>query len=164
MSQAANLFKTPFSPLSLIESGGNSAGYGDHHQDGGCQAEPVPPHKFGDPVGESIIPRQNRPTLQVTAKVGRDLGHFGFASNTIVYGSKKADVITLREGDEKAFGLGGNDTLVGGDGDDVLNGGTGDDTLTGGAGADTFIYSGGSDVIADFNAAEGDTMVGDWPT
>ena len=102
--------------------------------------------------------------LEHFLKVGRDDGYFGFAANTIVYGSRKADLINLREGDERAFGFAGNDTLVGGDGDDTLDGGTGNDTLTGGAGADTFIYSGGNDVITDFNAAEGDVMAGDWPT
>jgi len=44
--------------------------------------------------------------LEHFLKVGRDEGYLGFAANTIVYGSKKGDVITLREGDEKAFGLG----------------------------------------------------------
>ena len=77
----------------------------------------------------------------------------------------------------KAYGKGGNDTLIGnaendslyggadndvikGEGaDDLIEGGTGNDTLTGGDGADTFVYSSGdgNDVITDYTAGE-DTL------
>lgn len=65
--------------------------------------------------------------------------------------------------DNMLTGGGGKDTLLGGDGNDTLDGGLGNDILVGGLGADTFVYSGGNDVIKDFNEAEGDTLVGDWP-
>jgi len=101
--------------------------------------------------------------LQHYLKIGKDEGVHIFAPGTHVYGSAKKDIITLREGNEQAFGLAGNDTLIGGDGDDRLDGGKGDDILTGGAGADIFVYSGGNDTITDFNASEGDVLVGGWP-
>lgn len=78
-------------------------------------------------------------------------------------GGLKADLLIGNELANTLAGGGGNDTLIGGDGDDILDGGLGKDILIGGAGADQFVYSGGNDVIKDFNAAEGDTMVGDWP-
>lgn len=65
--------------------------------------------------------------------------------------------------DNVLTGRGGADTLIGGDGNDTLNGGPGRDILIGGLGADVFVYSGGRDVIQDFNADEGDVLVGDWP-
>lgn len=43
-------------------------------------------------------------------------------------------------------------------GADTLTGNAGNDALTGGQGADRFILSRDSDVIADFNAAEGDSI------
>jgi hypothetical protein len=96
-------------------------------------------------------------------KVGRGEGRAAFALGTHVWGSAKNDRIALREGDEHAFGLAGNDRLIGGEGDDLLNGGKGKDVLIGGDGADTFVYSGGGDVIRDFDAGEGDVLVGNWP-
>jgi len=65
--------------------------------------------------------------------------------------------------DNTVLGGAGKDTPLGGDGNDTLDGGLGNDILVGGLGADAFVYSGGKDVIRDFNAAEGDTLVGDWP-
>ena len=65
--------------------------------------------------------------------VGKAAGLYAFASGTWVYGTSAFDTITLREGDERGFGL---------DGDDVLDGGAGNDTLDGGTGVDTAIYHG----------------------
>jgi Ca2+-binding RTX toxin-like protein len=75
----------------------------------------------------------------------------------------------------KIHGTGKSETLVGtssadiidaGAGNDVIIGGAGADTITGGKGADTFIIQAHSqyDVITDFNAAEGDTIVFDYGT
>lgn len=73
------------------------------------------------------------------------------------------DFLTGNALDNLLSGAAGDDTLIGGDGNDTLEGGIGDDILIGGLGADVFVYGGGNDVIKDFNVAEGDTMVGDWP-
>jgi Ca2+-binding RTX toxin-like protein len=45
------------------------------------------------------------------------------------------------------FGLGGNDTLLGGAGDDRIYGGPGRDVITGGSGADHLYGGPGSDTI-----------------
>jgi Ca2+-binding RTX toxin-like protein len=85
-------------------------------------------------------------------------------------GTKYADNIDLKSGDNDVSGLGGADTIAGFNGLDTLDGGAGDDKLTGGGGADrltgglggdTFIYqavtqSGAAaiDVITDFGAGD----------
>jgi Ca2+-binding RTX toxin-like protein len=62
---------------------------------------------------------------------------------------------------ETLTGTGGSDSINGGAGNDVIDGGAGTDYLTGGKGADTFVFHDHSqyDIITDFNAAEGDTIV-----
>jgi Ca2+-binding RTX toxin-like protein len=92
---------------------------------------------------------------------GYTIAHGAMIENAI--GGKGGDLLIGNEGDNLIIGKVGADTLIGGDGDDRLRGGMGHDILIGGAGADTFVYSGGGDVIKDFNAGEGDTMIGDWP-
>lgn len=61
-------------------------------------------------------------------------------------------------------GTSGSDSIDGGAGNDTIVGGTGTDYLTGGRGADTFVFGVRSqyDIITDFNAAEGDTIVLDY--
>jgi len=78
-------------------------------------------------------------------------------------GARGRDLLIGNALDNVLLGGGGADTLIGGDGNDTLDGGRGRDILIGGLGADIFVYSGGNDVIRDFNAAEGDVLVGDWP-
>jgi VCBS repeat-containing protein len=55
-----------------------------------------------------------------------------------------------------AFGLDGDDILVGGSGNDTLVGGTDDDTLTGNDGRDTFVFTAnfGQDTVIDFQFGE----------
>ena len=62
--------------------------------------------------------------------------------------------------DNAITGNTGNNTLKGYAGNDTLDGGTGNDTLSGGLGADVFLFKAGSgtDTIADFTAAQNDTI------
>jgi Ca2+-binding RTX toxin-like protein len=57
-------------------------------------------------------------------------------------------------------GSAGDDTLHGGTGNDMLHGALGNDVLIGDSGADLFAYAAGdgNDVIADFDAAQGDKV------
>ena len=59
---------------------------------------------------------------------GRTEGRKTFAPRAHVHGHNDTDVITLREGDEQAFGYGGPDVFTGLAGNDFLDGGTGFDT------------------------------------
>ena len=68
--------------------------------------------------------------------VGQAQGRAPFALNAWVQGSAKADLIVLREGNEKAFG---------GDGDDTFQGLAGNDSIDGGIGIDTAKFSGTAD-------------------
>ncbi|WP_299199344.1 Calx-beta domain-containing protein [uncultured Amphritea sp.] len=80
----------------------------------------------------------------------------------VVEGSNQADTLLGLLGGDQLYGFAGGDRLEGGDGDDSLWGGEGTDVLIGGAGADRFVFEApthGMDVIRDFAAAEGDTIV-----
>ncbi|HEY0838368.1 MAG TPA: M10 family metallopeptidase [Azospirillum sp.] len=82
---------------------------------------------------------------------------FGSVGADQLYGNMMNDVVYGEAGDDSIFGGQGNDQLFGGQGNDFIAGNLGDDTMTGGAGADRFVFN-GNDVVADFNAAEGDRM------
>lgn len=76
-------------------------------------------------------------------------------------GSFYADVLRGSSAANRLIGDAGDDDLAGRGGDDALSGGTGADRLEGGHGADLFVFAevdAGRDVIADFNAAEGDRI------
>lgn len=95
---------------------------------------------------------------------------FGGQNEDLLYGNYDTDGIYGNYGNDTLYGGQGNDPLFGGQGDDLLFGNRddddlfgnlGNDTLYGGSGADYF-YAGdgqGDDVVADFNAAEGDRIV-----
>ncbi len=111
----------------------------------------------------------------VYGEAGGDVA-FGNRDADVLYGNTENDVLFGNEGDDSLYGGQDEDTLFGGQGDDVLYGNTGNDdlvgntgndTLYGGDGADSFSFhamiSGpsGSDVIADYDATEGDVIAGD---
>jgi Ca2+-binding RTX toxin-like protein len=74
-------------------------------------------------------------------------------------GNAADNVITdVSAGDNKLFGLLGNDFLFGGNGNDTLDGGAGDDTLSSGTGAN--LLSGGAGNDALFGDGVGDTVAG----
>ncbi|MCR9257278.1 MAG: CAP domain-containing protein [Alphaproteobacteria bacterium] len=84
-------------------------------------------------------------------------------------GSDRADLFLGGNGDERyrgldgddiLFGRAGDDRIDGGAGNDVVSGGSGTNVLTGGAGADRFRVGEGVDTVVDFNAADGDVLVG----
>ncbi len=83
--------------------------------------------------------------LEHYLEVGKKKGYFGFAVDTHIFGSSKADTIKAREGEER------------------IDGGLGKDKLTGKAGADQFVFStklgpSNVDVITDFKPVQGDTI------
>lgn len=85
---------------------------------------------------------------------------FGDRGDDFVHGGAGDDVIDGGEGSDALAGGQGDDVLRGGQGADVLAGDRGADTLVGGAGPDVFRFmaGGGADVVADFDAAEGDRI------
>lgn len=72
-----------------------------------------------------------------------------------VWGSDVVNVLSLGDGDDVAYGLGGNDTLTGGAGNDVLYGDDGNDTVEGGDGNDRIIGGAGSNTL---NGGAGDDV------
>lgn len=89
--------------------------------------------------------------------------------NVFVGGAIDRVVATDADGALSLYGLGGDDSLLGGDlddrlyagtGNDTLDGGEGDDLLIGQAGNDLFVFSGivGNDTISDFDRAGDDRL------
>ena len=74
-----------------------------------------------------------------------------------IKGTSKADRLVASAGD---------DVVSGGRGNDWIEGAGGNDTLTGDAGADKFVFrsNGGHDVVTDFDAGEGDSVLLDSQT
>lgn len=62
-------------------------------------------------------------------------------------GTAYGDTLQLGATAGRAFGLGGDDTLIGGDGNDTLVGGAGADTMQGGAGADAYYVDNAGDRV-----------------
>lgn len=94
---------------------------------------------------------------------------YGGQDADLVFGNLEADVLFGNTNNDTLFGGQGSDTLYGGQGDDImygnlgndyLAGGLGTDTMFGGADADTFRFRAGfgTDVVADFDASEGDVI------
>lgn len=87
------------------------------------------------------------------------LGHRG--QDTLVGGAGR-DRLQSGQSDDLLFGGEGDDRLVGGADSDWLAGDAGQDYLKGGANADQFFFQSrkaGGDIVADFDAAEGDQIV-----
>ena len=92
---------------------------------------------------------------------GIDILYGGLGSDTS-FGGQDGDVLYGNLDNDALFGNLGDDVLYGGQGDDTLVGGDGRDTLIGGKGADFFSFPVATltqaNVIADYNAAEGDVI------
>jgi Ca2+-binding RTX toxin-like protein len=75
-----------------------------------------------------------------------------------IFGSNFDDRLSaaIEVGPKVIYGLGGNDTLVGGLSVDHLNGGPGNDDLRGGSGSDTMVGGAGRDI---FNGGGGNDLV-----
>ncbi|WP_075220392.1 calcium-binding protein [Acuticoccus yangtzensis] len=138
----------------------------------------------GGAGGDRILTGDSSDTLYgddgkdfISSSGGDDSVFGGVGSDTLLlgdgddvgYGDSQNDMIDGGAGNDILFGGTGDDTVMGGAGDDTLNGGTeyvttmdGDaDVYIGGDGADTFRFNFGEiggDSIADFDAAEGDTI------
>jgi Ca2+-binding RTX toxin-like protein len=87
-------------------------------------------------------------------------GIFGLGGNDTLIGGCSADAIDGGEGNDSIAGNGGNDSLIGGEGDDYLDGSEGDDCITGGTGKDLLIGGPGDDVF--FNLDPSPTLPS-WP-
>ncbi len=72
---------------------------------------------------------------------------YGNGGNDTLIGSEKNDLLDGGEGNDTLYGYGGNDKLLGRGGVDKLYGGNGDDYLNGGAGADTISGGAGTDTF-----------------
>ncbi|HYH37562.1 MAG TPA: hypothetical protein VD860_05005, partial [Azospirillum sp.] len=91
---------------------------------------------------------------------------FGNTGTDLLLGNMGADTLYGGLGNDTLYGGREDDWLFGDLGDDVLFGDGGNDTLAGGAGADLFVFGqrfdagagDGHNVIADFNAADGDRI------
>ncbi|SFI25402.1 calcium-binding protein [Albimonas pacifica] len=78
-----------------------------------------------------------------------------------LYGEEGEDVLRGNAWRDRLYGGEGDDRLYGGKGADRLYGGDGDDWMKGGRGPDRFVFVEGSgdDVVADFDASQGDRVV-----
>lgn len=103
---------------------------------------------YGGQGDDSILPALDNDTVES-----------GLGNDTILAGQGN-DLILAGKGNDVLMGGLGDDTLHGAMGDDIIEGNAGSDSLVGGAGADEFVFSGafGADTIADFKAAEGDSL------
>lgn len=115
-------------------------------------------HNAGGSWSEILLPSKSG---FVANAGGYSIAHGAMIENAT--GGMSADLLIGNEGNNLLTGQDGRDTIIGGDGNDILLGGRGHDVLIGGLGADTFMFSGGRDEVKDFNAAEGDVLVGNWP-
>ncbi|WP_225205884.1 hypothetical protein [Novosphingobium huizhouense] len=75
-------------------------------------------------------------------------------------GTSYGDTLQLGASAGRAFGLGGDDTLIGGAGNDRLVGGTGADTMLGGAGNDSYEVDAAGDVVIETTTANATTDAG----
>ncbi|TDR80589.1 M10 family metallopeptidase C-terminal domain-containing protein [Paludibacterium purpuratum] len=73
---------------------------------------------------------------------------FGMGGNDTLIGGKRNDELYGGDGNDRLFGRNGDDQLFGEDGNDVLSGGAGNDLLRGGRGADTLTGGAGCDIFA----------------
>ncbi|HEY6630837.1 MAG TPA: hypothetical protein VIZ90_05235 [Rhizobiaceae bacterium] len=83
-------------------------------------------------------------------------------SPTVFNGTAGDDVLPAggvsNAGNEKFYGLGGKDLLLGGAGDDYLDGGPGADTMRGGSGSDTYVVDSSSDIVDEAGVNGTDTV------
>ena len=101
--------------------------------------------------------------LATNVDAGRNLAPSLFSAGTFTVksGTNAADTGTtpaLGDGDDLAYGFGGNDTFDGAGGNDTLNGDTGDDVVAGAAGNDVLYGGAGDDSVA--GGADNDWLVG----
>jgi Ca2+-binding RTX toxin-like protein len=117
------------------------------------------------------------PNIESLALLGPgDKDGTGNELDNALHANGYTNVLTGLGGDDRLYAGNGNDILWGGEGDDLLDGDFGDDILTGGNGLDTYdggyggdlmvwasanetgLTPGTADMIADFNAAQGDRI------
>jgi len=116
----------------------------------------------GGADADTLYGGQNDTTSGSAFGIGRDGVEtlIGASGADVLYGNFGTDLLSGGADGDTLYGGQDGDSLVGGDGADALFGNLGDDWLEGGGGADLFVISSGADTIADFNAAEGDSIEG----
>jgi len=95
---------------------------------------------------------------KVASKAPSDDKHdlmMGGAGNDKMFGMSGNDTLNGGDGDDKLWGNSGDDVLVGGDGNDELHGGSGNDRLSDGAGDDIVNGNTGDDYV---EAGEGNDV------
>ncbi|MCJ8334000.1 MAG: hypothetical protein MJH10_07120 [Epibacterium sp.] len=99
--------------------------------------------------------------LRLIGTSGNQLEAVNGVTGTVLTGDETANALEASDLYRTyVFAGDGDDTVTGGVQDDWIKGSGGDDQLTGGAGADLFIFGVGmgQDVVADFDATEGDMV------
>lgn len=94
--------------------------------------------------------------LSNTQPPASDLVLVGNDKDDVLLGDIGNDVIQGLGGDDKLYGDGGDDTLIGAEGNDYVSGGAGSDALIGNEGADYLIGGAGDDVL---DGGEGDDQL-----
>ena len=100
-------------------------------------------------IGNVVVIKTALDPSKPNQLVGDDANNtaFGLAGEDIILGNGGNDTLNGNGGNDIISGGLGNDLLYGGKGDDNLSGGEGDDTLIGGLGADLLISGAGRDVL-----------------
>ena len=100
-------------------------------------------------IGNVVVIKTALDPSKPNQLVGDDANNtaFGLAGEDIIIGNGGNDTLSGNGGNDIISGGLGNDLLFGGKGDDNLSGGEGDDTLIGGLGADLLISGAGRDVL-----------------
>jgi Ca2+-binding RTX toxin-like protein len=115
---------------------------------------------YGNQGNDTLFGGQDQDTLYGGQDADWLHGNLG---DDILYGNFETDILYGNAGNDMVFGGQGDDVMFGNDGNDWLIGGRGDDSMFGGAGADRFDMrfgaSGEVDVIYDYQAAAGDSIV-----
>jgi Ca2+-binding RTX toxin-like protein len=100
-------------------------------------------------------------SVSYTLGTGSHLENLTLSGSTTLSGTgnELANTLTANSAGSSLYGLGGDDTLVGGISADVLDGGLDSDTMSGGAGDDTYYVDSATDVVTEASNAGTDLVL-----